>query len=87
MAASEEITEKARFQARLPPAWMKESLTRRPAPSEDDAFNGHPLGGLPGRVDDGALAGRSAEPRVGVGTRFPCKQQERRGPLASGPNM
>lgn len=87
MAASDEMTEKARFHARLPPAWMKESLTRRPAPSEDDAFDGYPLGGLPGGVDDGALAGRSAEPRVWVGTWFPCKQQERSGPLASGANM
>lgn len=50
---------------------MKGLLTSRSAPSKDDALDGHALRSLPGRVDDGALAGGGAEPGVGVGARFP----------------
>lgn len=38
------------------------SLTSRSAASEYDPFDRDPLGGFPGRVQDGALAGGSAEP-------------------------
>lgn len=56
---------------------MQASLTGRSAASEDDALNGHAFRGLPGSVNDGALAGRGAEARVGVGTGLSCNGSER----------
>lgn len=53
------------------PALMGASLTGRSAASEDDALDGYAFRRLPGRVNDGTLARGRAEPRVGVGTRFP----------------
>lgn len=64
----------------VPPSRGAGSLTSRPAPSEDDALDGHTLRSLPGRVDDGALAGGGAEPRVGVSARFPYNRQRGEAP-------
>lgn len=54
------------------------SLTSRSAASKNDPFNRNAFGRFPRRIHDGALPGWGAEPGVGVSTRFPCTEQDKK---------
>lgn len=54
------------------------NLTFWPAASKYDGLNGDSLWRFPLRVDDGTLAGRRAETRVGMSARFSFTQRKKR---------
>lgn len=58
------------------------SLTSWPAASKNDPFDGNTLGWFPSRIHDGALPGWRTEPGVGVSTRFPCTEHNKKVTMA-----